>query len=71
MRFWWHIAGRFYEARTTRAFCNHLLFKRKAGKYFSHLDDPAPEHGVPFRGLLVGLVLSAPVWATLLRWMLA
>ena len=40
MRLVWHLAGRFYEARSIRAFTNHLHFKHKAGKYFSMIDTP-------------------------------
>jgi len=38
-RIWWHLSGRFCEARADRAFQNYLKLKAKAEKYFRKLGD--------------------------------
>ncbi|MGP3699212.1 hypothetical protein [Rhodobacter sp. NSM] len=42
---WWHLAGRFYEARSIRALSNHLRWKAKSGKYFSLIDNAQEQRG--------------------------
>ncbi|MEA5163082.1 hypothetical protein U5903_20045 [Cereibacter johrii] len=36
-RVYWYLMQRFYEARSFRAFCNHLHFKKQSRKYSSRL----------------------------------
>lgn len=36
-RVFWHISGRFYEARSDRALSNYLRLKRKAEGFFVRL----------------------------------
>ncbi|AGY32391.1 hypothetical protein GQF56_11835 [Rhodobacter sphaeroides] len=50
-RVYWYLMQRFYEARSFRAFCNHLHFKKQSRKYSSrlaetwlHRDDESEEH---------------------------
>ena len=46
IRVYWHMAGRFYRARSIRAFCNHLNFDAKSRKYFSMVENfPYEEQG--------------------------
>ncbi|MGP3699085.1 hypothetical protein [Rhodobacter sp. NSM] len=38
-RVYWYLMQRFYEARSFRAFCNHLHFKKQSRKYSSRLTE--------------------------------
>jgi len=37
VRIYWHLMGRFYEARSSRALRLHFTFKRRAEKFFSRI----------------------------------
>lgn len=36
-RVWWHIAGRFYEARAARAYARYRALSERAAKFFSYV----------------------------------
>lgn len=42
-RVWWHLMGRFYEARSIRALIRHDRFRRASEKFFRRLDRGAQE----------------------------
>lgn len=37
IRIFWHLMGRFYEARSSRALTLHVRFKHRAEKFFARL----------------------------------
>lgn len=37
-RLWWHLCGRFFEARAARALKNYNAFQKKAASFFHRLD---------------------------------
>lgn len=37
-RIWWHVAGRFCEVRSQRAFRKYLVLKEKAEKFFQRVE---------------------------------
>lgn len=37
-RVWWHLAGRFCEARSVRAFHKYLALRKKAEEFFRRRD---------------------------------
>ncbi|AXQ93184.1 hypothetical protein LV780_04780 [Cereibacter azotoformans] len=73
----WHLAGRFNEARSNRAFSKHLRLKEKAMKYFSRIeraappsDDDAPEFDriLPSGWWLVPAVIIGTGIAAIVMW---
>ncbi len=72
---WWHLAGRFNEARSHRAFSKHLRLKEKAMKYFSRIDNydasanPAPRFDrLPSGWWLVPSVVAGLAIYGLIAW---